>query len=167
MPIFLRSDFSEFIFSEISRNYTEMKRGQIGLIGIAVSIGIIFLIISYSPSDSDSDSVFHITLADPELYSEGVYSEEFLLPKGEFMFRFVPNGDSPKNLEITLSGTSFWVFQNFELKGTPHDTGISEYYTWEYLGNHNFSHDEEELVEIKIDPNQNFLGPVTVEIIQV
>ena len=136
-----------------------------GFIVIAVAIGIIFLIISYSPSDSDS--VFHITLADPGLYSDGVYSEEFLLPKGEFMFRFVPNGDSPKNLEIILSGKSFWNHNNFELKGTPHDTGISEYYTWEYLGDHNFFHDEEELVKIRIDPNQDILGPVTVEILRV
>ena len=83
------------------------------------------------------------------------------------MFRFVPNGDSPKNLDITISGKSFRIFHNFELKGTGHDTGISVYYTWEYLGDHNFSHDEEELVEIRINPNENVLGPITVEIIEV
>ena len=50
-----------------------MKKGFLGFIGIALAIGIIFLIISYSPSDSDSDSIFHITLADPDLYNDGLF----------------------------------------------------------------------------------------------
>ena len=51
--------------------------------------------------DSESfDSSFHITLADPTLYENGVYTEVFNIEEGTYEFGFVPNGDSPKKLSI-------------------------------------------------------------------
>ena len=144
-----------------------MKRRNLSIIGIGIIIVVIFVLLENSPLDEDSEIVFHITLADPDLYSHGIYSETFVLPEGDFMFRFVPNGDSPKNLRIIIDGQSLLINENFELKGTPHNTGISEYFTWEYLGNLRFSNSDEQSVEIRIDPFQNILGPVTVDIIEI
>ena len=67
----------------------------ISLIGISLDID--------KASIEDANEVlFHITLADPSLYSNGVYTETFTINKGEYSFRFVPNGSSPKILSISL-----------------------------------------------------------------
>ena len=49
-------------------------------------------------------------------------------------------GDSPHKITIAIKGKStttspnFYFSEEFVLKGTPVDTGISKYYTWEYVG---------------------------------
>ena len=55
-------------------------------------------------------------------------------------------------------------FEDFILEGTPHETGISTYYTWEYSGNHLILIPEDQTLTITIDPNGNLLGPVSVDI---
>ena len=64
-------------------------------------------------------------------------------------------------LAISVSITS-----NFILKGIPHETGFSTYYTWEYSGNVGIKIPQKQEVEITIDPNGNLLGPVSVDIIK-
>ena len=59
---------------------------------------------SVDSSDEDDGVVFHVTLADPQLYENGIYSDSFLISEGEYHFRFVPNGSSPKTLSISLNG---------------------------------------------------------------
>ncbi len=81
------------------------------------------------------------------------------------MFRFVPNGDSPEILSITLNGENFYFFENFKLIGTPHETGISEFFTWEYEGENMIEVSEDVEIKISIDPHENTLGPVSVELI--
>ena len=61
----------------------------------------------------------------------------FSLEKGEYFFRFVPNGSSPEILSITLSGDTFDFSEDFKLVGIPHQTEISEYFTWKYDGQKN------------------------------
>ena len=52
----------------------------------------------------------------------------------QYKFEFVPMGDSPEQLKITIDG----VFsETFVLEKTLVDTGISKYYTWEYVGKEN------------------------------
>jgi len=113
------------------------------------------------------DTVFKITLADPALYEyDRVFIDSIDVKKGNYQFRFVPNGDSPKILSITLQGNSFFFSEDFQLEGTLHETGISEYYTWDYLGEKEIKVPSDQILEIKIDPNGNLLGPVSVELLK-
>ena len=113
-----------------------------------------------------AEPVFHATLADPDLYVGGEFSGDVSLEPGEYRFRFTPNGDSPRILSIQIRGESFSFEEDFELKGTPHDTGISEYYTWEYLGEHRIEVSEPQDARITINPNGDLLGSVSVSILR-
>jgi len=135
---------------------------------IPIIIIVIVFAINFS-SDSNvekSNNVFHITLADPNLYTNGVYFDEFTISKGEYSFSFVPNGSSPKILSIKLNGDSFDFSEDFKLEGTLHQTGISEYYTWNYNGERNILILEEQEILISINPNGNVMGSVSVDILE-
>ena len=135
---------------------------------IPIIIIVIVFAINFS-SDSEvekSNNVFHITLADPDLYTNGVYFDEFTISKGEYSFSFVPNGSSPKILSIKLNGDSFDFSEDFKLEGTSHQTGISEYYTWNYNGEENILIPEEQEILISINPNGNVMGSVSVDILE-
>jgi len=135
---------------------------------IPIIIIVIVFAINFS-SDSNvekSNNVFHITLADPNLYTNGVYFDEFTISKGEYSFSFVPNGSSPKILSIKLNGDSFDFSEDFKLEGTLHQAGISEYYTWNYNGERNILISEEQGILISINPNGNVMGSVSVDILE-
>jgi hypothetical protein len=135
---------------------------------IPIIIIVIVFAINFS-SDSNvekSNNVFHITLADPNLYTNGVYFDEFTISKGEYSFGFVPNGSSPKILSIKLNGDSFDFSEDFKLEGTLHQAGISEYYTWNYNGERNILISEEQGILISINPNGNVMGSVSVDILE-
>lgn len=134
---------------------------------IIAVIGIIFVNISEENSiEKNNKTVFHVTLADPTQYENGVYSETFDIIKGNYKFTFVPNGDSPKNLAISLLGKDYNYVENFKLEGTLHETGISEYYTWEYIGDEQEVILESQTLEIQINPNGNIVGTVSISIIE-
>lgn len=122
--------------------------------------------ISLDTSEKKDNVVFHVTLADPKLYENGVYTETFEITSGEYYFRFVPNGSSPKILSISLSGENLKFSEDFKLENTLHETGISEYYTWEYLGENKIIILEDQQVSISINPNGNVMGSVSVDILQ-
>jgi hypothetical protein len=137
-------------------------------IGILVVVGVIIAVgifASNSTLTEDENVAFHITLADSKLYKDGVYSNIFQVKKGVYFLRFVPNGDSPEMLGITLNGKNFHFFENFILKGTLHESGISEFFTWEYEGKSKVEFNEDMELEIIIDPYENLMGPVSVELI--
>ena len=137
------------------------------IIAPIVAIAAIFLVSLSDDSSSQKDDVsFHVTLADPELYINGVYSDTFTVEKGDYIFRFVPNGSSPKVLSITLNGDTFDFSEDFELVGTPHQTGISEYFTWDYHGERNVLVSETQEISVTIDPNGKILGSVSVDILE-
>ncbi len=134
---------------------------------IPIIIAIIVIIGSFSQeSDIKDGPAFHITLASPEQYSNGVYSSNFDLRKGDYFFRFVPNGDSPKTLSISLNGEEFSFSEDFMLKGELHKTGISEYYTWDYEGQKEIQLFSDQEISILINPNGNVLGSVSVDLIE-
>lgn len=142
-----------------------MKKGKISIIFvIIISIIVILGIASESTDIEKKSTVFHVTLANPELYNDGIYSSSFLLPKGEFSLSFVPNGDSPKNLSIMISGESTIYDEKLVLDGTLHQTAISEYYTWDYSGITQFVNLEEQPVQIEINPHGNLIGTLSVSI---
>ena len=142
-----------------------MKKGWIGG-SIAIAVGIA-VAISFFSSESDKkiSEVFHVTLADPDLYKDGIFTDVFEIKKGVYQFRFTPNGDSPKILSITLGGNSFSFSENFELQSTPHETGISVYYTWGYMGSKKIQIAKDQELRIIINPHNDILGPVSVELI--
>ena len=120
-------------------------------------------------SDEDekiNEDIFHITLADPELYVNGVYSEKFLIEPGTYFFRFVPNGSSPEILSIKLIGQNYAFEENFELVGVPHESETAKYFTWKYDGNEKIIIDSSQEISISINPNGNVKGSVSVDLIK-
>lgn len=109
----------------------------------------------------DTSVVFHMTLADPSLYTNGIYTEKIFLDGGEYKFSFVPNGDSPNTLGISINGDTINFTENFRLVGTLHQTEISEYYTWDYDGQKTVTIPKQE-VSITINPNGDINGPVSI-----
>lgn len=139
---------------------------KIVIIPIVIIIGIIVVNFSSDESNKKNDVVFHITLADPNQYNNGVYSNKFTIEEGEYFFRFVPNGSSPEVLSISLNGKSFNFSEKFQLLGTSHQSGISEYFTWNYEGEKNILVLEKQEISILINPNGNVMGSVSVDILE-
>lgn len=130
-----------------------------------IPIIIVAIILGFAITNNENQDnvpVFHETLADPEQYQQGLFSEDFFINEGNYSFRFVPNGDSPKIMTISLIGENFEFKEKFVLQGTSHDTGISEYYTWDYQGQKTITVSESQKIKITIDPNGNVMGPVSV-----
>jgi len=136
------------------------------IIPIVVIIIIFVVIFSLDPSEKNDNVIFHVTLADPDLYTNGVYTDVFTIDEGEYSFRFVPNGSSPEVLSITLNGENFDFSGNFKLKSTSHQTGTSEYFTWEYEGQKIILVVEMQEVSIIINPNGNVKGSISVDILE-
>ena len=84
----------------------------------------------------------------------------------DYKFRFVPNGDSPQTLSVSVSGDNISFLEDFELVGTLVETDISQYYTWDYDGQKIFQVSGLEEVKIVIDPHENIKGTVSIYIIQ-
>ncbi len=129
---------------------------------------IVIVLASFSSNEpiEKKNIVFHATLADPKVYVDGVYTATFTIESGEYFFRFVPNGSSPKVLSITLNGNSFEYAEDFKRIGTQHQTGISEYYTWDYDGKRNITISEMQTLSITINPNSETTGSVSVDILE-
>ena len=160
------------------------KKPIIGGIILAVIVGIIFVGSQINPDNPENiNVVFHVTLADPALYDEkGLYNDFFILEKGVYEFRFVPNGDSPTTLSIELwtikVGNEKWrhFSEDFELQGTLVEDELSSWYVWDYLGEKRISFDESYTMEIVINPNRNYDGltecfrwcyPVSIDLIKL
>ncbi len=134
---------------------------------IPIVIIIIFVVIfSLDPAEKNDNVIFHVTLADSDLYTNGVYTYAFTIVGGEYSFRFVPNGSSPEILSITLNGENFDFSEDFTLESTSHQTGTSEYFTWEYNGQKIIPIAEMQKVSIIINPNGNIMGSISVDILK-
>ena len=131
------------------------------IVVVAIAIGL-----SLEPN-SKKNVIYHVTLADPKLYINEIFSDTFTIQKGTYQFSFVPNGDSPETLSISLKGTTFSFTENFQLNGTLHDTGISTYYTWKYFGKKEIRVLEDQPLKIEINPHGNLLGSVSVDLIKI
>jgi hypothetical protein len=136
------------------------------IIPIVAIIGIFVINFSSENPNDKNDVVFHVTLADPDLYVDGIYSKTFEIDSGKYSFRFVPNGSSPEILSISLNGENLNFSEDFKLQSTSHETGISQYFTWEYLGQKEILILEKQQVTIFINPNGNVMGSVSVDILQ-
>jgi len=139
---------------------------KIVIIPIVIILAIVVVGFSSNETSEKDNILFHVTLADPDLYINGAYIEEFTLEKGEYFFRFVPNGSSPKILSIILNGDTFDYSEDFKLIGTPHQTGISKYFTWDYDGQKSIFISGMQEFSITINPNGETLGSVSVDILE-
>ena len=142
-----------------------MNKKSIGILIILI-VTILGVSISMNSEEKDDNVVFHITLADPELYTNGIYTNDFTMEPGTYFFRFVPNGSSPEILSIKLSGQNYSFIENFNLKGIPHESETSKYFTWEYEGVKNIMIDSMKEITIVINPNDNVMGSVSIDIIK-
>ena len=68
----------------------------------------------------------------PKTVSTNLFLENLVLYK----FGFVPMGDSPESIKITITNPDgrLAFIEEFVLEKTLIDTGISKYYTWDYEG---------------------------------
>ena len=116
--------------------------------------------------EKNNDIVFHITLANPELYTNGVYTNEFSIEPGTYFFRFVPNGSSPEILSIKLTSQNYEFVENYSLIGTPHESETAKYFTWKYQGKGEIVIESSKQISININPNGNVNGSVSVDLIK-
>ncbi len=131
-------------------------------VGVAIAV-VIALGLSIEPK-SEKTVAYHVTLADPKLYTDGIFTDTFEIQKGTYQFSFVPNGDSPQTLSITLKGATFSFGEDFQLEGASHEAGISTYYTWDYLGKKVIRVSDDQELQIVINPRGNLLGSVSVDL---
>ena len=124
-------------------------------------------ITGFTDNDEKVDNVvFHITLANPELYTNGIHTDEFSIEPGTYLFRFVPNGSSPEILSIKLTSQNYEYTENFNLVGIPHESETAKYFTWKYEGRKNITIDSLQEISISINPNGNEMGSVSVDLIK-
>ena len=116
--------------------------------------------------EKNNDIVFHITLANPELYTNGLYTDEFSIEPGTYFFRFVPNGSSPEILSIKLTSQNYEFIENYTLIGIPHESETAKYFTWKYQGKAEIIIDSSKQISISINPNGNLNGSVSVDLIK-
>ena len=149
-----------------------MKKSSLAIVGLAIVV--IAVVVLSSPKDNiqDSDSAYHINLSESKYGEIGFYEESFEIGDVDcqifcdYKFKFVPNGDSPQTLSISISGNNTSFSEDFHLVGTSVETDISQYYTWDYDGQKIFQGSGLENVKISIDPHENTKGTVSVYINQ-
>ena len=157
------------------------KKPIIGGIILAAIICVVFVGAQINPDNPENGEVWSIRMASPEWDDRQTVKASLPnLEEGTYKLRFVPMGDSPSKIRIDIkvrsAGSDFagtgWglVFsEEFILKGTPVDTGISKYYTWEYVGQKYVYIPEvegEADYEIVIVRSGNLKGSVTISLLQ-
>ena len=160
------------------------KKPIIGGIILAAIIGVVFAGAQINPDNPENEKspnseVWSIRMASPEWHDrQTVRASLPNLEEGTYKLGFVPMGDSPSKIRIDIKGK--WTeryymdpswrplfSEEFILKGTPVDTGISKYYTWEYVGQKYVYIPEVEReanYEIKIERSGNLKGSVTISL---
>jgi len=169
------------------------KKPIIGGIILAAIIGVVFVGAQINPDNPENEEnqkseVWSIRMAGPEWDDRPSHRASLPnLEEGTYKLGFVPMGDSPSKIRIDIkvrsasaeedyydglgSGTGWELLfsEKFVLKGTPVDTGISKYYTWEYVGQKYVYIPEvegEADYEIAISRSGNLKGSVTISLSQ-
>jgi len=155
------------------------KKPIIGGIVLVAIIGVVYAGAQINPDNPENGEVWSIRMASPEWHDrQTVRASLPNLEEGTYKLGFVPMGDSPSKIRIDIkvrsAGSDFagtaWTpmfSEKFVLKGTPVDTGISKYYTWEYVGQKYVYIPEvegEANYEITITRTGNLKGSVTISL---
>ena len=124
------------------------KKPIIGGIILATIIGVVFVGAQINPDNPENEKSQNSEVWSTRIVGlagvDSIFSETAAITlerKVPYEFDFVPMGDSPERLKISVGGKGSGVevfSEMFILEGTLVDTGISEYYTWDYSGNKNF-----------------------------
>ena len=138
------------------------KKPIVGGIILVVILGMVVVGAQINPDNPENEKrsnseVWSTRIAGPEFADISIhkFSPVSLERNAPYKFEFVPMGDSPKRLQISVvwSGQGVQVFSElFILEKTLVDTGISKYYTWDYTGNKSFE------ISTKQCPNQKICG---------
>jgi len=159
------------------------KKPIIGGIVLAAIIGVVFVGAQINPDNPENEKspnseVWSTRMAGPEFdnVSNHKYAPITLERKVPYEFHFVPMGDSPERLKISVGGKVHGaeVFSEmFVLEGMLVDTGISEYYTWDYTGSNNFVISFDQCpnqktcdYDITVERYGNLKGSVTISLLQ-
>ena len=128
--------------------------GGIAIAAIAISMtyGAIANPGGESAKEEPSSEVWNFRFSGQEFHNISSHGFDGIsLETGNtYQFKFVPMGDSPEQLRLSLVGISpsVQVFSDtLYLKKTLVDTGISKYYTWEYVGDKFFQISDKECYE--------------------
>ena len=117
------------------------KKPIVGAVILITILGMVFLGAQINPDNPENEDrpnseVWSTRIAGPEFadISTHKFQAVSLERNVPYKLEFVPMGDSPERLKISVGG----VFSElFILEKTLVDTGISKYYTWEYVGKEN------------------------------
>ena len=114
------------------------KKPIIGGIILVAILGMVAVGAQINPEyteESSGSEVWQTRIAGPEYDNISTHVHDLgSLEEGTYKIGFVPMGDSPKNLRIKVVGFGMMFSENFILERSLVDTGISKYYTWEYVG---------------------------------
>ncbi len=114
------------------------KKPIIGGIILVAILGMVAVGAQINPEyteESQGSEVWQTRIAGPEYDNISTHVHDLgSLEEGTYKIGFVPMGDSPKNLRIKVVGFGMMFSENFILERSLVDTGISKYYTWEYVG---------------------------------
>ena len=123
------------------------KKPIIGGIILVAILGMVAVGAQINPEYTEDEKrpnseVWSKRIAGPEFADISIHkSSPVTLERNvQYKFEFVPMGDSPEQLKISVvwSGQGMEVFSElFVLEKTLVDTGISKYYTWKYVGKEN------------------------------
>ena len=144
------------------------KKPIVGGIILVAILGMVAVGAQINPEYTEDEKrpnseVWSKRIAGPEFADISIHkSSPVTLERNvQYKFEFVPMGVSPEQLKISVvwSGQGAEVFSElFVLEKTLVDTGISKYYTWEYVGKENV------LISNQQCPNQKTCNyDITVE----
>ena len=124
-----------------------------------------------NPEESSGSEVWQTRIAGPEYDNISTHVHDLgSLEEGTYKIGFVPMGDSPENLRIEVVGFGIMFAENFILERSLVDTGISKYYTWDYVGQKYVQIPESDVetnYEIKIERIGNLKGSVSISLEKV
>ena len=117
------------------------RKPIVGAVILITILGMVFLGAQINPDNPENEDrpnseVWSTRIAGPEFadISTHKFQAVSLERNVPYKLEFVPMGDSPERLKISVGG----IFSElFILEKTLVDTGISKYYTWEYVGKEN------------------------------
>ena len=158
------------------------KKPIVGGIILAI-IGVVYAGAQINPDNPENENspnleAWSTRIAGPEFdnISNHRYEPITLERKVPYEFHFVPMGDSPERLKISVGGKVHGVevfSEMFVLEGTLVDTGISEYYTWDYTGSKNFEISFDQCpnqktcdYDITVERYENLKGSVTISLLR-
>ena len=141
----------------------------VGIAAAVVAVSMAYGAIANPGAEEENlnSGIWNIRMSGPEFEDVPTIGSEIgILGKGTYEIGFVPMGDSPELLNLRImSEDGYQIFeQEFYLEKSLVDTGISKYYTWEYIGEKFFTVSDRDSYEIVINREGNLNGSVSISI---